>query len=279
MCGIAGFYFKGEFTNEEKEQWIRHGFNSIVSRGRHATGFMNLSLDGKYHIFKVGKSWEEAKKLDIFKQELWRDVILLHTRAATHGSPKDNNNNHPHESEDWIIVHNGVISSRPLAEYNYKGECDSEVLLSYIQMHGLQQGLAQAKGSMAIAAYHKTEPGVLYLYRESNPIIVQEKQVGKNKYIVAFSSLGLSWMDIRGKYFHLESGSSLDSNSIYKLDFIAERVSLIPVSKVKIQLFSEDDDKYEYISFRDEIEKRQKTILIKKKQDDVMTRAGIVYGD
>ena len=46
MCGIAGFYFKGEFTNEEKEQWIRHGFNSIVSRGRHATGFMNLSLDG-----------------------------------------------------------------------------------------------------------------------------------------------------------------------------------------------------------------------------------------
>lgn len=281
MCGIAGFFFKGDFSNQEKAQWIRHAYNSILTRGRDATGFANISFESKdIHIFKTGKAWNNIKNEPVFSQEHWGDLVLLHTRAATHGVASDNANNHPHESEDWVMVHNGVIRNTKLKDYQYKGQCDSEVLLSYIQKFGLHSGVNQIVGSMAIALVNKSEPHVLYLYREGNPIVVQEKYMGKDKYIFAFSSLGLSWLDIRGKFFNVAVGSDLAKETIYKIDFKAEKMvqQIIQSQEEDLDAGESSEPDYYHYGNAEAARKKEKQYVLYK-QGNWLKKAGIVYGD
>lgn len=101
-------------------------------------------------------------------------IALGHTRSPTQGDPKDNHNNHPLESENWIIIHNGGVTKMPrLVDYKYKGEVDSEILLSYIEKYGLKEGLPYVeRGSAAVAVINKQDLNSVYLWREANPIII-----------------------------------------------------------------------------------------------------------
>jgi len=101
-------------------------------------------------------------------------VALGHTRYPTIGSPKDNNNNHPIESQNWILIHNGSVTSMPrIKDYPYKGQVDTEVLSSYIETYGLEKGLPYVeRGSAAVAVMNKKDPSSIYLWREASPIVL-----------------------------------------------------------------------------------------------------------
>ena len=99
-------------------------------------------------------------------------IALGHTRTPTQGSPKDNDNNHPVESDNWILVHNGSVSQMPrLPGYKYKGEVDSEVLVSYIEKYGLKEGLPYVeRGTASVAVMNKNDLNTAYLWRETSPV-------------------------------------------------------------------------------------------------------------
>jgi glucosamine 6-phosphate synthetase-like amidotransferase/phosphosugar isomerase protein len=107
----------------------------------------------------------------VWRNDSWRrlrrqrcNMVLGHVRWATHGSPKDNRNNHPFASDDgrFHLVHNGVVSNHADVSERHQlrldGNCDSEALLRLVEMLGdarlgLAGCLTEFRGSMAIACY------------------------------------------------------------------------------------------------------------------------------
>ncbi len=69
------------------------------------------------------------------------------------------------------MVHNGMCSSMDrIKDYKYKGEVDSEILLSYVEKHGIFEGLSYLQGFAAIASINIKKPNSLYLWRHKEDI-------------------------------------------------------------------------------------------------------------
>jgi amidophosphoribosyltransferase len=128
MCGIFGF-----ITSEgEGPEIARLRRIALVtqSRGEHAFGLAWLDQDGSMHTFKQpGPARSHLDELARCRNAV---VLVGHCRFATHGSPADNRNNHPHVAGAGFFVHNGVIYNHRQLLQQYKlapqTQCDSEVL-------------------------------------------------------------------------------------------------------------------------------------------------------
>jgi predicted glutamine amidotransferase len=174
MCGILGFLT--DKPNKENAKYFKKILYMSDSRGKEATGIF-YTKDDIFSIVKQPVSSPEFIK-DIFPKHVKMienaKIALGHTRSPTQGSPKDNDNNHPIESENWILIHNGGVTKMPrLDGYKYKGEVDSEILISYIEKYGLKEGLPYVeRGSAAVALIDKRDLNSVYLWREANPIIL-----------------------------------------------------------------------------------------------------------
>lgn len=95
--------------------------------------------------------------------------FLGHCRAATHGDPQDNRNNHPHVGQRYALVHNGIITNVEDLQDRYslelQSQCDSEVILRLIEtqadpLNGLSLALRAVRGSMAVALYDQQADSV-----------------------------------------------------------------------------------------------------------------------
>lgn len=146
-------------------------------RGRDATGFAVVNAKKEIFLHKEPlhpKDYIE-RELPKFKDIINSGVIVIgHIREATQGEPKDNDNNHPVESDNWLMIHNGGVYTLPrIAEYKYHGEVDTEVFLSYVETKGLQEGLPYlGYGSGAIVLINKKDPTYLVLARHTSPTCV-----------------------------------------------------------------------------------------------------------
>ena len=161
MCGIAGIVKLHNDKIVPSKILSRSLLDGIMSRGTDSTGIYSNGI--------IKKSAVSAKHFRLPEESEFGPVTLLHTRWATRGKPEDNNNNHPVESKDWVIIHNGTVSMPRIETYDYKGEVDTEILISYIQELGIEEAIEKIRGSAAFAAYNKTED-ILYLYAWNNPI-------------------------------------------------------------------------------------------------------------
>lgn len=156
MCGIAGFSLIPEADTDGRLLAASLAL-SIERRGRHATGIAWYDEEAK--TIMVEKA---PLKASDFVQKLW-DVVptstkhaIIHTRAATQGSPDDNNNNHPINLPGIAGVHNGMLVND--GEVSKKlnldrvGEVDSEVIFHIIRYHGgVEEVGRQLDGDAAIA--------------------------------------------------------------------------------------------------------------------------------
>jgi glucosamine 6-phosphate synthetase-like amidotransferase/phosphosugar isomerase protein len=128
MCGIFGF-ISTEGRGPDIDR-LRRIALVTQTRGMHAFGLAWLDENGTIQTFKrPGAAQRHLKELERCRRAI---VMVGHCRYATHGSPADNRNNHPHAAGAGWLVHNGVVHNHEAIVEHYQlrqhGECDSEAL-------------------------------------------------------------------------------------------------------------------------------------------------------
>jgi hypothetical protein len=178
MCGILGYIAHGRNRPDVKR--FKKSLEACSNRGHDATGIYSPEIG-------ITKLDIEAKKfIEQFDNEITRtlqsQVVLAHCRATTRGPETENKNNHPHESENFILIHNGTIGrSEKIKDFPYRSDCDSEIILSYVEKYGVEEGITKMNeyDSMSIALYDKRTQEV-FLFRNTNPahiLIDREKGI------------------------------------------------------------------------------------------------------
>jgi glucosamine 6-phosphate synthetase-like amidotransferase/phosphosugar isomerase protein len=183
MCGIAGFNLSRTERRINATDLATALLLGVEHRGRHATGAGYLDTDGRIMVQK--------KDVPASTFVHWLSVpadcrnAVLHTRWATQGSPKDNENNHPIMVPGVVGVHNGMVANddelfQLVRSYNADaeryGQVDSEAIfaaIQHVEAEHYTEVLGLIEGSAAVAWIELARPGALHLARlNSSPLVV-----------------------------------------------------------------------------------------------------------
>ena len=175
MCGIFG-YITSEGQGPEIPR-LRRLALATQSRGEHAFGLAWIDQDRRIHTFK--RPGPAEAYLDGLERCRSAVAVIGHCRFATHGSPQDNRNNHPHAEGSGFLVHNSVVHNhQQLVRRHHlvqQGQCDSEVLaLLMAQCRGTiakraAWAASQAEGEMAMLGLWR-RPARLLVLRRGRPL-------------------------------------------------------------------------------------------------------------
>jgi glutamine phosphoribosylpyrophosphate amidotransferase len=133
MCSIAG-YSLSENSKIQPRKLAKALLREMDVRGNQASGYAWQSSTGS-GIFKRDVS---GSQISMKPMSRGTRVAVLHTRYATHGSTKNNANNHPVLSPDKSValVHNGVIYNHEMVRGEIPHrlpEVDSSVIPALLQ--------------------------------------------------------------------------------------------------------------------------------------------------
>lgn len=184
MCGIAGIHRLSDRPNAKIDALAGHLLLGIEPRGKDATGYVALGDDGTITMQKAScDAFHFNKHRRVIPAEV--RTILLHTRLATQGDPAFPENNHPVQSGDIYVVHNGHIwndgSLFDKIDMPRHGKVDSEVIPALIRARGWAAApkcLAELDGNLAIAAINAAKPGELLLARGNDSPLFYVKTRG-----------------------------------------------------------------------------------------------------
>lgn len=191
MCaiiGMCGNVSDGRWS--ETHRLLGALFVAAEHRGRDATGFVAGTVPAKRPQARQVVTAKRPIPPSQFVQcdPAWLalrhrrcSAVVGHCRLATHGSPVEPKNNHPHSGGGFHVAHNGILNDhKVVAERNglkLRGQCDSEVLLRLVQhvghpIHGLRDCLRQCQGTMAVALYDERRNVVLLARNSGRPLWV-----------------------------------------------------------------------------------------------------------
>jgi len=190
MCGIMGYV-----GPKEAAPILLDGLSRLEYRGYDSTGiaiYQNNEID----IFR-SKGKLSVLQEKIKNEKLTGNVGIGHTRWATHGKPSDENA-HPHRSENFVVVHNGIIENfielkHRLEKEGFKftSQTDTEVIPHLIESYvkkgsnvedALYQTLAELKGAFALVLFSKKDPKKIMVAKNASPLILG---IGKGENFVA----------------------------------------------------------------------------------------------
>jgi len=193
VCGIIGYTGYRNTQNVLIECLKR-----LEYRGYDSAGICLNDTDSTLHrIRAVGEIDALEQKLQSI--DYTSSFGIGHTRWATHGAVTENNA-HPHMSCDHAIaiVHNGIIENfKTLREtlekkgHQFQSNTDSEILAHLIEEHykiekdlkkSVAVSVSEIKGSYALVAMSKDEPGNIVAARKDSPLVIG---VGDNENFVA----------------------------------------------------------------------------------------------
>ena len=187
MCGITGLVLGRKARSEADFDAIKFSFiDSLIaaeSRGVDASGIFIINEGGEHYFYRAPVRATKLSGMSGFwnvldKVSASTIAIVGHTRAATTGSPKVVDNNHPIYDPPLVGVHNGVIRNHmDLREkYGAVADVDSATILSMLNSKLsdsqtltrsiIAKTMPEAKGSWAIAIAD-TRKDTLYLARNS----------------------------------------------------------------------------------------------------------------
>jgi glucosamine--fructose-6-phosphate aminotransferase (isomerizing) len=189
MCGIVGY-----IGNKEKKEILLDGLQELEYRGYDSAGIAIIENRQLKNFKAVGRLQNLRDKTKDYTSNGF-GVSIGHTRWATHGKPSEENA-HPHLSEDFAIVHNGIIENylelkQSLIEQGYKfnSETDTEVIAHLIHsihednlLTTVQKALKKIKGSYALAVLFKKDTGRIIVARNDSPLVIG---LGKNENFAA----------------------------------------------------------------------------------------------
>ena len=193
MCGIVGY-----LGSREAYPILIKGLKRLEYRGYDSAG---IALGTANHIEVIKKKGKVADLENEAKDKNKSGSIGIgHTRWATHGIPNDINS-HPHfsESENLVIIHNGIIENYDSLRkelisrgYSFKSDTDTEVLINFIEEikkvenstleDAVQIALTQVVGAYAIAVMEKGVLDQMVLAKKGSPMVIG---IGENEFFVA----------------------------------------------------------------------------------------------
>ena len=193
MCGV-GFISLSPESKLHPRKLANALLLRLEDRGYMASGWAYGRDDAtpRYH-----KGAFLGGQLDVSRIPANTRNVILHTRLSTHGSEKDNRNNHPVLSPDKNIalVHNGVLWNHDdvrkiMPEFELP-EVDTSVAPALLQKFGVK-GLAKIAGDAALAWFATDTGRTIHLARqEHSPMVMAKLSDG--------SIVGASTGDILGK--------------------------------------------------------------------------------
>ena len=194
MCGIVG-YIGNKHNGMDV---VLDGLQALEYRGYDSAGVAFMDSEGGHVVKQVGQVANVRKALGTEAGKK-SNLVIGHTRWATHGSPSIKNA-HPHFNADQTIyaVHNGIIENFALLKeklekegYVFVSQTDTEVIPHLIDYHykklgnfkkAFETALEELDGAYAIAAFTTHEPDALYVARLSSPLVIG---IGEDEYIIA----------------------------------------------------------------------------------------------
>ena len=191
LCGIVGY-----IGNKNAVLVGLDGLKRLEYRGYDSAGMTALDKKGRVFCEKLaGRVANLEQKLQ--EKNIDSNLVIMHTRWATHGKPTSKNA-HPHWDckKEIFVVHNGIIENyKDLQEklekqgHRFNSETDTEVLSHLIEKffrgnleEAVRKALKLVKGTYGIAVISKNDPNKIVVARNSSPLLVG---VGKDEYIIA----------------------------------------------------------------------------------------------
>lgn len=245
MCGIYGYIGHNAISKSVL------GLEKLEYRGYDSSGIAFANSNNEIEIVKaVGKVSVLKEKVDLKQKS---NLALAHTRWATHGKPTIENS-HPHTSENFIIVHNGIIENYVSLkkEFNIKTktETDSEIIAHLLEikfnknlkktdeinkniLKSIKFVQEKLIGSWGVGVICKKIPNKIYLFKKSNPLVV-----GTNGVECAVSS-DINAFDDGSKssweYFTLDDGNicELSQNNLKIYNNKLQEISIEKTEKIK----------------------------------------------
>ena len=216
MCGIIAAYAQRNVT-----PILLEGLRRMEYRGYDSAGI--AVLDKEYNIHRtraLGKVAALADKLE--KSSMDSGIGIAHTRWATHGEPSEANA-HPHNStQQYSVVHNGIIENHEAlrnelktAGYEFSSQTDTEVIVHLIHnevkksggdyLKGVNSAVSQLDGAYAVAILNTEMPDRLIAVRKGSPLLVS---IGIGEYFLASDTAAL--IPVTQEFIYLEDGDMVD---------------------------------------------------------------------
>ncbi len=213
MCGIVGY-----IGHRDAYPIIIKGLQRLEYRGYDSAGV--ALYDGTHiNLSKTKGKVEDLQNISKSSISMAGNLGIGHTRWATHGVPNDVNS-HPHysNSEDLVIIHNGIIENyeslrKELTKrgYTFSSDTDTEVLVNLIEEvqktegvmlgQAVQIALNQAVGAYAIAVFDKKKPDEIVVAKLGSPLAIG---IGENEFFVA--SDASPFIEFTNNAVYLEDG-------------------------------------------------------------------------
>lgn len=225
MCGIAGCI--GKNANEI----VLTGLKRLEYRGYDSCGVAFFNDN----VMNVEKSIDRVADLTA-NVKLESNMSIGHTRWATHGGVTIKNC-HPHNSERFVGVHNGVIENYKqlkeiFGDVNLVSETDTEIIVNYFNYlfakynnfnDSAVEFMKNVHGSYALLLMDKTNSNKMYVLKNKTPIVV-----GISDDNITVSSDPIAVFDVTEEFYRLENHEfveiTADSRDIKVFDFEGKAV-------------------------------------------------------
>lgn len=186
MCGIGGFRRFGSAQIDADQIDIL--FCALQKRGTDASGIACVNEDGQLYVLRDDTPAYQFVNTPEYKKFIKEHLnpgtvsVIIHTRAATTGDPRVEQNNHPMFFDKTAVIHNGMIHNDDSLftelKYTRHAETDSDILRAITDNEGLTKKavrtISRCNGSVALAALTPEDPFKLLLVRSGSPLVLAE---------------------------------------------------------------------------------------------------------
>ena len=190
MCGIIGY-----IGQKNAIHVLMDGLKSLEYRGYDSAGIACLR-NGRINVHRCAGKLAGLESV-LKDKNLVSDIGIGHTRWATHGRPTEENA-HPHQVDDLVLVHNGIIENYVQLKQElqaegrrFSSETDTEVIVHLIDRQikkgkefetAVRLALQEVQGAYAICVLCQNDPDTLIAARDGCPLVVG---LGNEEYMVA----------------------------------------------------------------------------------------------